>query len=808
MSVCEDSKFHVVNSLTLGFHSIIAFPPELNLGSRQASCKEVGLGGTAPQELLAMGLLFLTYLLAVFPVVSMKSPIFGPQEVSSVEGGSTSITCYYPDSSVNRHTRKYWCRQDAKGRCTTLISSEGYVSKDYEGRANLTNFPENNTFVVNIGRLTQADSGRYKCGLGISSRGLSFDVSLVVSRGPGLQNDTEVYVADLGGRVTMNCPFKLENSEKKKSVCKKEGQNCVLVIDSTENVNPNYKDRAEIVIQGTNQLEFSFIITRLQLSDAGMYICQIGDDSSGEKSNMDLQVLKPEPELLYGDLRGSVTFDCALGAEVKDTAKFLCRISNGKDCDVVINTLGEKAQAFEGRILLTPTNKGFFSVHITNLRKEDSGYYLCGADSDGQPQKGWPIQAWQLFVNEETVIPKSSSVVKGVVGGSVAVFCPYNPKEANSLKYWCRWEDTQNGHCQPLVESDGLVKEQYKGRLTLHEEPGNGTYTVILNQLTTEDAGFYWCVTNGDHRWRSMVELKIVEGEPGLKAPKNATAWVGKTFNLSCQFPCKYYAYEKYWCKWNNKGCKTLPSQGSSQAVVNCDQKSQIISMTLNPVSKADEGWYWCGVKNGLRYGETTAVYVAVGERVKGSQDVSQVDAAPGEESSVREVESKVVQNPRFFVVDDPVKDTGDPADGSRASADTSSSEGPSGSSNVLVSTLVPLGLVLAVGAVVVAVLRARHRKNVDRISIRSYRTDISMSDFENSRDFGANDNMGVSPVTQETTLGGKDECSTTTENTVETEEPKKAKRSSKEEADMAYTAFLLQTNNMAAEVQEGPAEA
>lgn len=44
-----------------------------------------------------------------------------------------------------------------------------------------------------------------------------------------------------------------------------------------------------------------------------------------------------------------------------------------------------------------------------------------------------------------------------------------------------------------------------------------------------------------------------------------------------------------------------------------------------------------------------------------------------------------------------------------------------------------------------------------DRISIRSYRTDISMSDFENSRDFGANDNMGASPVTQETTLGGKD---------------------------------------------------
>lgn len=764
-----------------------------------------------------MRLLFLTCLLAVFPVVSTKSPIFGPQEVNSVEGGSASITCYYPATSVNRHTRKYWCRQGAKGRCTTLISSDGYVSKDYEGRANITNFPDSSTFVMNIDHLTQNDSGRYKCGLGINSRGLSFDVSLEVSKGPGPLVDTEVYTADLGGTVTINCPFKPENSEKKKSVCKKTDKGCVMVIDSTGKVNSDYGDRIKLDILGTDQLTFRFIIKQVQLSDAGSYVCQIGEDTIGEKSNIDLQVLKPEPKLLYGDLRGSVIFDCALGSDVENMPKFLCRMSSEEACDVVINTLGKKDQSFEGRILLIPKNKRSFSVHITNLRKEDAGNYLCGAHSDGEPHKGSPIQAWQLFVNEETVIPPSPSVVKGVVGGSVAVFCPYKPKETSSLKYWCRWEDTQNGLCQSLVESDGGVTEQYKGRLALHEEPGNGTYTVILNQLTANDAGFYWCLTNGDTHWRSMVKLQIVEGEPSLKVPDNVTALVGETLKLPCHFPCKYYSYEKYWCKWSNKDCKILPSQGEgpSDAFVNCDQNSQIVSLSLDPVSKEDEGWYWCGVKNGLRYGETMAVYVAVKERVKGSQDVSQVNAAPGEEaveSNVRKVESKVVQNPRLSV-DNVAVETGDAAGGNRASVDTSSSAGQSGSSKVLLSTLLPLGLVLAVGAVVVAVLRARHRKNVDRISIRSYRTDISMSDFENSRDFGANDNMGASQVIQETTLEGHDECSaatttTTTEKTMESEEPKKAKRSSKEEADMAYTAFLLQTNSMAADVQEGHGEA
>uniref|UniRef100_F7ATQ5 Polymeric immunoglobulin receptor n=1 Tax=Callithrix jacchus TaxID=9483 RepID=F7ATQ5_CALJA len=739
------------------------------------------------------------------------------QEVSSVEGNSVSITCYYPPTSVNRHTRKYWCRQGASGRCTTLISSEGYVSNSYTGRANLTNFPENGTFVVNIAQLSRDDSGRYKCGLGINGRGLSFDVSLEVSQDPGLLNNTEVYTVDVGRTVTINCPIKSEDAEKKKSFYKMIGENPVLITDTTSYVSPNYKGRIHLDIHGTDQLMFIIVINQLRLSDAGMYFCQAGVDSQADKKNVNLQVLAPEPELVYGDLRGSVTFNCALGPEVANLPKFLCRVSNGENCDILINTLGKRAPAFEGRILLSPKDKnGLLSVLITGLRKEDAGRYLCGAHPDGQLQEGWPIQAWQLFVNEESTIPRSPTVVKGVAGGSVAVVCPYNPKESKSIKYWCRWEGTQNGHCPLLVESDGLVQEQYEGRLALHQEPGNGTYTVILNQLTSQDAGFYWCLTNGDTRWRTTVEIKIIEGEPNLKVPGNVTAVVGETLKLPCHFPCKFYSYEKYWCKWSNKGCQALPSQdeGPSQAFVNCDQNSRLVSLTLNPVTKADEGWYWCGVKQDHAYGETAAIYVAVEEKkVAGSRDASpaKADAAPDEkvlESGVQEIENKAVQDPRLFAEEKAVADAGDQAGGSRASVDSSSSEEQGGSSRALVSTLVPLGLVLALGAVAVGVARARHRKNVDRVSIGSYRTDISMSDFENSREFGANDNMGASSITQETSLGGKDGFVATTESTTETKEPKKAKRSSKEEAEMVYRDFLLQSSTVATEAQDGPREA
>lgn len=758
-----------------------------------------------------MSCLFLACLLAVFPVVSMKSPIFGPEEVASVEGRSVSITCYYPPTSVNRHTRKYWCRQGARGYCTTLISSGGYVSSDYMGRANLTNFPESGTFVVDISHLTQNDSGRYKCGLGISSRGLNFDVSLVVSQDPVQTSDVHVYPVELGRTVTINCPFTKANSQKIKSLCKEIGQTCVQIIDSTGYKSFDYAERAHLSILGTDTSVFSVVINQIRSSDAGTYVCQAGDDAKADKSKAVLQVLEPEPELIYGDLRSSVTFDCTLGPEVANMAKFLCLQKNGKACDVVINTLGKKAQDFQGRILFQAKTNGVVSVHITSLRKEDAGRYVCGAQPEGEPQEGWPVQVWQLFVNEETAIPASPSVVKGVKGGSVTVSCPYNPKDANSLKYWCRWEEAQSGRCPQLVQSQGLVKEQYEGRLALFAEPGNGTFTVILNQLTDQDAGFYWCVTDGDSRWTSTVELKVVGGEPSLKAPKNVTAWLGEPFKLSCHFPCKFYSFEKYWCKWSNKGCSALPTQddGPSQAFVNCDQNSQIVSLNLNTVTKADEGWYWCGVKEAHQYGETVAVYVAVENRVKGSQDTKQVKAAPGGaaiESRAGAIENKAVLDSRFFAEESALKDA---AGGPGAPVDTSRPAEHGGSSKVLVSTLVPLGLVLAAGVVAIGVVRARHRKNVDRISIRSYRTDISMSDFENSRDFEGRDNMGASPEAQETSLGGKDEFATTTEDTVENKEPKKTKRSSKEEADEAFTTFLLQANNLAsAATQDGPREA
>lgn len=114
--------------------------------------------------------------------VSSSSPIFGPRQVTGLLGGSVTVKCFYPQTNVNRHSRKYWCKESTR-QCSTIVSSNGFVAKDFAGRATMTDFPENGIFIIEISELQGRDMGPYKCGIGFNNKGLSFKVQLDVPKG-------------------------------------------------------------------------------------------------------------------------------------------------------------------------------------------------------------------------------------------------------------------------------------------------------------------------------------------------------------------------------------------------------------------------------------------------------------------------------------------------------------------------------------------------------------------------------------------------------------------------------------------------
>ncbi|XP_070601658.1 polymeric immunoglobulin receptor isoform X1 [Erythrolamprus reginae] len=622
-----------------------------------------------------MALLFLvlvlTFIQAEFESVSASNILFGPKQITGLVEGSVHIKCFYPSTSVNIHSRKYWCKESTR-HCYTFISTNGFVLKDYKDRASITDFPENGMFIIEISDLRFKDAGLYRCGIGLNDYGLSFKVKLEVTQDPVRPEEAELYYAEQQKTVTMTCEFGIQYASYRKYLCKMTKNNCYNVIDTYGNADPSYLGRTLLTNLGT---------------------------------------------------------------------------------------------------------PGSFKVFMSQLKKEDSGLYLCGVGNygaDGESKK------LNLHVYVDGLAPKQQSVLNGVQGGSVTVACHYNPKENNTLKYLCKWK--QHG-CTDLISSNGFVLDSYEGRLVMHDDPENGTFTIILNQLQKDDIGYYWCMTNGKTERTSSVEVKIVEGQPTLLTKKEVQIVAGTSLTITCSYPCKYSTYQKYWCKWKNTECKPLISSDQNQTgvVVSCDKNSGTLSLNFDQVTPLDQGWYWCGVKHGQQYGETAALHL----RVQGVLNV--------EEASRINEEEVVIPGGNPINRNSPI----DKANQAPESETSSGSHDENKNSVVLLATLIPFGIVFLLLITAFTIKKFRLFKNSDLVSVGSYRTNISMTEFENVRQYGAKDNAHMEEF-HESQMGEKDESSGSPK---EDKKSKKPKRGSKEEAEMAYTTFLLQSENISSNI-------
>lgn len=108
--------------------------------------------------------------------------------------------------------------------------------------------------------------------------------------------------------------------------------------------------------------------------------------------------------------------------------------------------------------------------------------------------------------------------------------------------------------------------------------------------------------------------LFTLTGKPALTGDKKVEAQSGSRVDLTCSYPCQYYSYEKYWCRWNFTGCSMLPGQqqGVPGPAASCSTSNRTVVLSFDPLTEDDEGWYWCGVKRNGAFGETMAVQLVV----------------------------------------------------------------------------------------------------------------------------------------------------------------------------------------------------
>ncbi|NWX33963.1 PIGR protein, partial [Notiomystis cincta] len=572
----------------------------------------------------ALTLLFLLTLLPAgsarsrHPVKASSDPVFGPRQVHGVLGSSALVQCFYPATAVNRHDRKYWCRQSGP-RCVTVVSSE-YTDPSYRGRVSLTDHPEAENFQINISALGLGDAGTFQCGVGVNGRGLSHTVTLSVAEAPPVPEAAELFYVKLRSTWTVSCRFGEDSVDMRKYLCKKEKEGCRNIINSHREIDPG----------------------------------------------------------------------------------------------------------FSGRVLLTFEElPGSFSVTMTQMDWGDSGLYYCGAGEYGKEGK-W--KELDVFIYEGELFPQLKTTVTGRNGSSATSQCLYEPLK-NSTRIWCKWR-VQG--CEKIIDNTGYVSYKYEGRVAMFENPENKTVTIILNQLEAKDKGFYWCMSNELKEQQSSTELKVLEGEPGLTGDKEVEAQAGSRVNLTCSYPCKYYSFEKYWCRWNHSGCSVVPARdlGLPGPGASCDTATKTVVLSFDPLTEDDEGWYWCGVKRDDVYGETLAVRLRV---------------------AAGELRARL---PLLVLL---------PGEGSPSPLGCSSSKekrchpassGESHGSNTLALVLGPLAGLILIAVTAFAVVRYRQMKRSELVSVGSYRTNISMSDFESVRDYSASNSACVKE-SPEAPIGG-----------------------------------------------------
>ncbi|DAA18382.1 TPA: CD300 molecule-like family member g [Bos taurus] len=129
------------------------------------------------------------------------------------------------------------------------------------------------------------------------------------------------------------------------------------------------------------------------------------------------------------------------------------------------------------------------------------------------------------------VLPGYGSVVNpkeisGFEGDTVSLQCTYEEELKKHQKYWCREAGLFISRCTGTVFSGEYGQE---GRVSVHDNPRENRFTVILRNLTLKDRGKYLCGVKRLGFDKTMsVSLLVFPASPGLLLTVT-TAKLGKT---------------------------------------------------------------------------------------------------------------------------------------------------------------------------------------------------------------------------------------------------------------------------------------
>ncbi|XP_047018631.1 polymeric immunoglobulin receptor isoform X1 [Ictalurus punctatus] len=179
-------------------------------------------------------------------------------------------------------------------------------------------------------------------------------------------------------------------------------------------------------------------------------------------------------------------------------------------------------------------------------------------------------------------------------GASVTIPCYYDRNYIQHKKYWCYNNVESFSFCKIQAYTS-----ETQGKVTVTDNPAESLFTVTMNNLQTENTGWYWCAVEINGLRDVHENLYItVKSDPDLSVMESRVSGEeGGSVTVQCLYSAAYQNTQKQWCRFIDSRCNNTGRTATSQksAVNLSDDGRRSFSVQMSGLKKSDAGWYWCG---------------------------------------------------------------------------------------------------------------------------------------------------------------------------------------------------------------------
>nr|XP_055050930.1 uncharacterized protein LOC129436718 [Misgurnus anguillicaudatus] len=492
-------------------------------------------------------------------------------------------------------------------------------------------------------------------------------VILTISEGFTVKGSSGPLVVPLGGSVVLPCSvdsfLSLEDLEVE---WRRSDSQTLIHLYQDEDIRPesqhqDYHDRAHFFTEDIKHGNFSLLLNNLKAEDEGQYTCKV--HTGQESGETEVEIKHVERLIVSGSSRSifayegdDVTLNCSVDSHIKpeeiEEVSWKKRDKHEKILVLLYQNNEIQSESSDERyrdrveFFTDEIHRGNFSLRLKRVRTEDKGVYIC------------QVFAGQLSANTTVILERlgfsglhimvlilcitacgSALLISFLIycksnkpglkfsvdysyqnlGASVVLPCFNNkpiPEEGLKVKW------SKSGLKSPVCLYEGgdirpeAQHQDYHERANFFtEDIKHGNFSLLLNNLTTEDEGQYTCtVYSGQESVFSVrVNLKETNFKYTLKYLDDQDVPPGGSVVLPC-FNNKPIPEEGLKVKWSKSGLKSpvcLYKDGDIRPEAQHqdyhdrahffteDIKHGNFSLLLNNLTAEDEGQYTCKVYSG-----------------------------------------------------------------------------------------------------------------------------------------------------------------------------------------------------------------